>query len=160
GYINGELWDLADERPIDLERQRAMRKSGFRVGQLGSQPPARLLELLTSSRSNAASRLLTFRADHSKDLPIGPPLPSCRYTVEQDEQETEVALDQADCKLVITAAPGEDGKTALHFTPEVAHGDAKQVFRGDDKTGWVSVPERPTESYAQWSWDATLAANE
>ncbi len=84
-YINGELWALADERAIDLEHQQVMKDSGFRVGQVGSQPPARLLELLTSGRSNTAARSISFRADHAKELPIGPTLPACRYTVEGED---------------------------------------------------------------------------
>jgi hypothetical protein len=158
-YINGELWSLADERAIDIEHQQIMKDSGFRVGQIGSQPPPRLLELLTSARANASSRGVTFRADHPRELPIGPTLPVCRYTVEGEDGKAEVRLDQADCRLSLTATVGKEG-TTLRFTPEVAHGDAKQVFRGDDRTGWVSVPERPTESYPQLSWEATLAPNE
>src|SRR5947209_20464815 len=39
-YINGELWQLADESLIEEDRRQAMNESGLRIGKLGAQPPA------------------------------------------------------------------------------------------------------------------------
>lgn len=158
-YVNGELWQEADESLIDLGRRRVMDESGFRVGKVGTQPPAKLLALLTSKRFNAAPRDLSFRTGDPRGLPVGPALPRCRFRVEPDGAPVE--LDQADCKLVVVASPGTDGKTVLRFTPQVVHGDAKQVYRADEQAGtFVSLPERPTETYPQMAWEAELALNE
>ena len=42
-YLNGDLWQLADESLIDLDHKKVMDESGFRVGKIGTQPPSRLL---------------------------------------------------------------------------------------------------------------------
>jgi hypothetical protein len=158
-YLNGELWQLADETLIDLDRKKAMDDSGFRIARVGTQPPAPLLALLTSKRSNPAPRDLSFRTGDPKELAVGPTLAHCRYRVEPDGEP--VALDQADCKLVVVAARGTGGKTVLRVTPEVVHGDAKTVFRADGEAGtFLSVPERPTETYPQLAWEAELGLNE
>jgi hypothetical protein len=158
-YLNGDLWRLADESLIDLDRKKLMDESGFRVGKVGAQPPAKLLDLLTSPRRNAAPRDLSFRAGDAKELPVGPTLSHCRFCVEPDGEPVE--LDQADCKLVVVASRGSDGKTLLRVTPQVAHGDSKNVYRVDEAAGsFMSLPERPTETYAQLAWEAELAVNE
>jgi hypothetical protein len=158
-YVNGELWQLADESLIDEDRRQAMNQRGFRVGKIGTQPPAKLLTLLTSKRSNPNPRDFSFRTGDPKGLAVGPALAHCRYQVERDGEPVEA--DQADCKLVVVASRGTDGKTVLRLTPQVVHGDAKTVYRVDEQAGsFLSVPERPTETYPQMAWEAELALNE
>jgi hypothetical protein len=158
-FVNGDLWQLADESLIDEDRRQAMIDSGFRVGKVGSQPPAKLLALLTSQRFNPEPRELSFRTGDPKGLAIGPALAHCRYRVERDGEPVE--LDQADCKLVVVASRGADGKTVLRLTPQVVHGDASNVYKADQEAGtFVSLPERPTENYGQMAWEAELALNE
>jgi hypothetical protein len=158
-YVNGELWQLADESLIDEDRRDAMNESGFRAGKVGTQPPPGLLALLTSRRFNPSPRDISFRTGDARPLAVGPTLAHCRYRVERDGEP--VALDQADCKLVVTAARGTDGRTVLRVTPEVMHGDAKTAYRVDDRAGsFVSQPERPAEAYPQMGWEAELALNE
>jgi hypothetical protein len=158
-YVNGELWQLADESLIDEDRRDAMGESGFRVGRLGTQPPPALLALLTSRRFNPSPRDISFRTGDDRPLAVGPTLPHCRYRTGSDAEP--VALDQADCKLVVTATRGPDGKTVLRVAPEVQSGDAKNVYRVDKKAGsFLSQPERPTKSYPHMGWEAELARNE
>ncbi len=158
-YLNGDLWQMADESLIEEDRRQAMNESGFRVGKVGTQPPAKLLSLLTSQRFNPAPRELAFRTGDPKELNLGPTLTHCRYRVARDAEPID--LEQADCKLVLVASRGPDGKTVLRLTPEVAHGAAKAVYRVDAQAGaFVSMPERPTETYSQMAWEAELAINE
>ncbi len=158
-YINGDLWQLADESLIDEDRREVMDESGFRVGKLGAQPPPTLLALLTSKRANPSPRDLTFRAGDPKVLTVGPTLSHCRYRVDRDGNWVE--LDQADCRFTVTASRGTDGKTLLHVSPEVAHGEAKSVYGVDEHAGsFVARQERPAESYPQMGWEAELALNE
>jgi hypothetical protein len=158
-YINGDLWQMADESLIEEERRQAMNESGFRVAKVGTQPPAKLLTLLTSKRFNPVPRDLAFRTGDPKELNVGPTLTHCRYRVERDGEPVEV--DQADCRLIVVASRGPEGKTVLRLTPEVAHGDPKSVYRVDAQAGaFVSMPERPTETYPQMAWEAELGLNE
>jgi len=158
-YVNNDLWQLADESLIDEDRRHAMNESGFRVGKLGALPPAELLTLLTSKRFNPTPRELSFRTGDPKPLAVGSTLAHCRYQVEQDG--TPIELDHADCKLLVVASPAAGGKTMLHITPQVVHGDSKNGWRPDPQSGsFLMTPERAAETYAQMSWDAELALNE
>jgi hypothetical protein len=158
-YVNDDLWQLADESLIDEDRRLVMDESGFRVAKVGTQPPAQLLAMLTSRRFNPTPRDLTFRTGDPKGLSAGPSLPRCRYRVDRDGEPLE--LDQVDCKLLVAASRGPNGRTMLRITPQVIHGDAMTVYRADAQAGTiVSVPERPTETYTQIGWDAELALNE
>ncbi len=158
-YLNGDLWQLADESLIEEDRRQAMTDSGFRVAKVGTPPPARLLSLLTSQRFNPAPRELSFRAGDPKDLYLGPALAHCRFRAERDGESAD--LERADCKLVVVASRGDDGKTRLRLTPQVEHGEAKDAYRVDPQSGsFMSAPERPTEAYPQMAWEAELALNE
>jgi hypothetical protein len=158
-YVNNDLWQRTDESLIEEDRRQAMTESGFRVGKVGSQPPAKLLSLLTSKRYNPAPRELTFRTDDPKELCLGPTLAHCRYRPGSDDEPLD--LEQADCKLVVVASHAADGKTLLRLTPEVEHGTAKNVYRVDPQAGsFLSVPERPMETYPQMAWEVELALNE
>jgi hypothetical protein len=158
-YVNGGLWQLADESLVDEDRRDAMAESGFRVGKLGTQPPPALLALLTSKRFNPSPRDLSFRTGDPRPLTVGPTLAHCRYRAGRDGEP--VVLEQADCALVVTAARGPDGQAVLRVTPEVQHGDAKPVYRVDEKAGSLtSHAERPAESYPQMGWETELALNE
>jgi hypothetical protein len=158
-YLNGDLWQLTDESLIPEDRRQAMAESGFRVGKVGTPPPARLLELLTSPRYNPAPRELAFRAGDPKPLPLGPTLAHCRYRTERDGEPID--LEQSDCSLVVVASRAPDGKALLRLTPQVEHGEAKNVYKVDPQAGsFLSVPERPVETFPQMAWDAELALNE
>ena len=62
---------------------------------------------------------------------------------------------------MVTASRGTDGKAVLRVTPEVEHGDAKNVYRVDERAGsFTQQQERPTEAYPQIGWEAELALNE
>jgi len=158
-YVNDDLWQLADESLIDEDRRLVMDESGFRVAKVGTQPPAKLLAMLMSRRFNPTPRDMTFRTGDPKGLIAGPPLPHCRYRSDRDGELME--LDQVDCKLLVAASRGPNGRTILRVTPQVIHGDAKAIYRADAQAGTiVSVPERPTETYTPMGWDAELALNE
>src|SRR5262245_36631374 len=50
-YLNGELWQTADESGVDLDRWDSLAGNGFRIGQFAGILPDRLQALLTSERS-------------------------------------------------------------------------------------------------------------
>src|SRR5262249_57457801 len=57
-FLNHELWTLADEQIVPLERKPLLEENGFRVGQLGGNTPARVLTLLPSQHSTVNPRRL------------------------------------------------------------------------------------------------------
>jgi hypothetical protein len=160
-FLNQELWALADEQIIPLERKAALEANGFRVGQLGGNTPAGLLTLLTSERSNVNPRRFFLHAGQSTHVVLGRILPWCSFPLQQEGEAANVALEKAQCAFQLVAGLTNDGRTRLQFTPQVRHGEKTLVPRAAaDGSGFVLQEEWPTKSYASLSWEVTLAANQ
>src|SRR6267378_3848393 len=55
-FLNNELWLIADEQIIPLERKACLEEAGFRIGQVNGLNPSGLQSLLTSERSCVSAR--------------------------------------------------------------------------------------------------------
>jgi hypothetical protein len=163
-YLNQELWELADEQGIALERRPVLEANGFRVAQVGGIIPARLQRLLTSERSCINPHRIHLHADHPTTVALGPARAQCRYVVRADGLETPAELERAGCALVVTPALSRDGRTRLRFTPQVQHGETLMMPEpAADPAGiytWELHERRPTERYDALGWEVELAANE
>jgi hypothetical protein len=160
-FINRELWTLADEQIIPLERKAALEANGFRVGQLGGNTPAGLLTLLTSTRSNVNPRRFFLHAGQSTLVVLGPVTPRCSFQFQQDGEPADVALEKAQCAFqVVPSLAGESG-IRLQFTPQVRYGEKALVPRAaPDGSGFQLQEEWPTKTYASLGWEVTLATNQ
>jgi hypothetical protein len=160
-YLNEGLWTLADESGVPLESRAALEENGFRIGQVGGLPPPELLALLTSERSCANPRQIRLHTGDAKDLLLGPILPVCRFQVLEDGEPDAVNLEQAQLMLSVVPTLTRDGRIALHFTPQVEHGEAQLVpCPAPDHSGMVLQRQRAVNRYTALSWDVTLAPNE
>ncbi|HXG12002.1 MAG TPA: hypothetical protein VNK04_19770 [Gemmataceae bacterium] len=163
-YINEELWDLADEQVIPLERKALVADNGFRVAQIAGMGPAGFRALLTSERSCANPRRIQRQAGDPTTLLLGLTMPRCRFRLVQDGRAEEVELEQALCTLLVVPTLTNDGRTRLRFTPQLRHGETALLPRPTaDRSGtysWALREHRPTEAYPNLSWEVTLAPNE
>jgi hypothetical protein len=161
-YINTDLWNnFADEQIISPEQQLILENNGFRVAQIGGLIPEELQELLTNCRSNANPRQRQVRAGHTVDLNLGPVATSIQFSMTENGDPVEVTLDQAQCKLLVEPRITADGKTKLHFTPQVEHGEPTTSFHPNpDGSGWGMTMERPKKTYPALGWDVTLEPNQ
>jgi hypothetical protein len=160
-YLNERLWPLVDESAIPTDHKFALEQNGFRVGQVGGLPPPELLALLTSERSCIDPRLVRLHVGITKQLLLGPALPSCHFQIEQDGRQDDLALEQAQIMLEVVPSLAENGQIRLHFTPQVEHGERKLVpCAAEDRSGMVLRPERAMNRYSALGWDITLAPNE
>lgn len=161
GYINQELWELADEQVVAPERRAVFEDNGLRVGQIGGLTPAALQALLTSGRSCVNPRRIRLHSGSSTTLVLGPRLAQCRFDLIHQGETTPVSLDQAQMVVTVVPALTPDGKVRLQFTPVIHHGEPALVPRpAADRSGWVLQECRPTERYDQLAWEVTLAPNE
>jgi hypothetical protein len=161
GYINGELWNSADEQVVALESKAIIEDNGFRVGQIGGITPAGLQTLLTSERSCANPRRLRSRAGKPTRLILGPEMALCRFQILRDGGTVQVALEKAQCTLEVTGTLANDGHTRLRFVPQILHGDTRLLPRpASDRSGWILGEDRPTDRYPQLAWEVSLAPNE
>ena len=100
-YINHELWRMADEQVVPLERKAALEENGFRVGQIGGLTPVGLQNLLTSERSCVNPRRHYIHAGSPRLLAFGPLAPLCQFQMQIDGQATHVSLQQAVCSVSV-----------------------------------------------------------
>lgn len=159
-YANQELWAQADDQVLPLDQKVLLEDNGFRVGQVGGMPPPGLQALLTSERSCSA-RHIQLHANHSTPVPIGEVHSTCQFTLISDGRVTAVDLPEGQCQLVIVPTLASEGRTRLHFTPEVRSGKPSPSFRPmDDRSGWMLGEMKPTKQYPTLAWDVTLELNE
>lgn len=158
--INEQLWGLADEQVIELERKAVLEDNGLRVCQVGGQTPAELLDLLTRERSCANPRRIQARAGKSSTLVLGPSRDECHFRLHQNGEDLAVGLENAQCVVQVTPSLTADGRTRLQFTPQVRHGTCQPVFRPTAEGSWMLQDQQPTETYAGLGWEVTLAPNE
>jgi hypothetical protein len=160
-FINQELWTLADEQTIPLERKAVLEENGFHVGQLGGNTPDGLLTLLTSEKSNVNPRGHFVHAGQPTRLVLGPTAASLCYRIQQDGEPVDVSVGAAQCTFNMVANLTNDGRTRLQFTPQVRHGEKVLAPRAAaDGSGFVLQEEWPTQSYSSLAWEVTLSANQ
>ena len=163
-YVNHDLWELADEQGVNLERKPVLEDNGFRVCQIGGLPPAGLQGLLASPRSNPDPRQVRLHAGTPNAVPLGPPRDHCHFELKQEDRALPADLEQAQCLVEVVPALAEDGRILLRFTPHVKHG--KPVLGPQprhDPAGtlrWELETNQPDEAYPWLSWDLTVAPNE
>ncbi len=162
-YLNGELWALADEQAVGLEKRALLEENGFRIGQVGGLTPAGLHDLLAAERNHHREpRCVQTRAGKPTTLPLGPPRAECRAEVRRPQGEpVRVELDRAECSLVVVPSLAANGRTRLRFTPCVRHGEATpQPRAAPDRSGILLQSEKPSEEFTDLSWEVELAPNE
>jgi hypothetical protein len=160
-FLDREVWSLADDQVIPLEQKGLLDQNGFRVGQVGGVAPAALQAVLGSKRTCPDPRRILQPAGQPARLSAGPALDRAAFRVFLDDRAAPVELEQADCALVAVPSPAGDGRTRLHFTPEVRHGRAAVVPGPTlDRTAWMVHTEQPTEAYPALGWELTLGPQE
>ncbi len=157
-YLNGALWDCADEHAVPLEQKTALEDNGFRVGHLIGATPSKLQALLTSERHCVKRLRQILPAGKALTLQVGRPVREARYRI---GEEPEVVLEEAQACLVTLPTLTRDGCTRLHFTPQFRHGETVPEYEAaPDLSGWVLSYGRRSQSYPALAWEVSLAPNE
>jgi hypothetical protein len=158
-YLNEDLWSLADEQIVPLERKDVLAENGVRIAQLGGLLPPEFLSLLTSERSNPNPRRHQIRAGQPITLAIGPvrEQSAIRVCAAQSEQ-TQRILKNGQFEIAVTPSLADDSKVRLSFTPQVRLGEAKLVIKpADDGSGWTCQEQPVSDKYKELTWETTLA---
>jgi hypothetical protein len=160
-FLNRELWTLADDQVLSLELKARLEENGFRIGQIGGVTPPGLQSRLTSERTCTHPLHIEGHAGQATTIKLGPILPVCRFQVHQEERETSVTLEHAQCTLSAVPSLTADGRTRLRFTPEIQHGTLTVIPQPSaDRTIWTLPTKPPIEAYPDLSWEVTLEPNE
>jgi hypothetical protein len=160
-YINQEVWQLADEQIVPLERKALLGENGLRVGQLGGQMPVGLLSLLTSERSCVNPRRHYIHAGKPRLFALGPACALCQFQTQLEGETMPFTLDQAQCNLSVVPVLGDKGQVRLQFTPQIDYGETRFAAQpAEDNSGFILQPKRSTKSFPALSWEVSLAANQ
>jgi hypothetical protein len=157
-YIDRGVWAEVDGQVVDSQVRAAVEDNGFRVGQVGGNPPARLQKMIETDRFCAVRHRRRFRAGERSELLIGDPAPRWDGELHRDGKTTPVQFEQVQCQFQLTARFA-DGRIRLHCEPQVLHGDRK-TWPQLTALGANWLEERATERYPDLAWDVTLAPNE
>jgi hypothetical protein len=162
-YLNMDLWALANEQVVPLERRDVLEEGGLRIAQFGGLLPAEFQEMLASERSNPNPQRRIVRAGDAITLSLGPARAQCRVhppAGSAGEAPPEM-FTNAQFSLVVTPTLTADGRTSLHVVPQIVHGQAKMGFKpATNGDGWMLRDELPSVTYPQLAWDIALAPNE
>lgn len=158
-FLNTELWLLADEQIIPLERKAYLEEAGFRIGQVNGLNPSGLQTLLASDRSCVCPKRHYTRAGNSILLPLGPALAHCR--VEQASTPDVLEFERADCLLQITPTAAPDNRVHLHCVPRIRYGETELATRpSEDGAAYSLVTDRPVKDFEDLAFDITLEINQ
>jgi hypothetical protein len=155
GYLNRGLWATVDEGVVELDRKAILEDNGFRVAVTGGQPPDRLLDLLTSERSNPNARRWQLHAGTAKTAALGEPRAACTFQAYQRGEVTAVELAQAQCQLAVTPALTADGRVRLTFVPQVQHGEP-QLLAPAAEGEWRLHGSKPVKEFPGLTFEVTL----
>src|SRR5438270_786436 len=143
-YINHEVWQLADEQIVPLERKAILEQNGFRIGQIGGLTPGGLQNLLASDRSCVDPRRHYLHAGNPKLLALGPQMRQCQFHIQLDEQSSDSTLEEALCSLNLLPTLGDKGALHLQLTPQIEYGIAQfQAQPTADSSGFQFQHKRP-----------------
>jgi hypothetical protein len=158
-FINNELWLLADEQIIPLERKAALEEAGFRIGQVNGLNPSGLLTLLTSNRSYISGRHQYIRAGNPTLVALGPAMAHCQ--VEQSSSPDILEFERADCLLEITPTSAPDNRVHLHCVPQIRHGETEMVTQpSSDGSTCSLIQKQPVKQFEDLAFDVTLEINQ
>jgi hypothetical protein len=162
-YLNEELWMLADEQFMPLDRKRILVDNGLRVGQISGITPPGLQALLTSERTNPNPRQAQMRAKNTTKVELGPVVEQCRFEINKESGQNSkiVEIKNALCTMEITPTLADGGRTRLRFLPHVGQGNAGGLRGISAQTiNWLAKQQQPEERYEQLGWDVSLLPNE
>jgi hypothetical protein len=164
-YLNEDVWTLANEQVIPLDRKDELETNGLRIASIGGLLPAEFLELVRSERSNPAPQRKQVRSGHPTLLALGPIREKCSLATPPGIYIMggfwPGLLYDAQLGIAVTPSLADDNKVRLSFTPQIEHGELKMSIRpAADGSGWTNTPQRITDKYGALSWDVTLAPND
>jgi hypothetical protein len=141
-----KIWRAADEQPFDVDARRELATNGLRVGILGSELPAELrqrldakpelLEELSSDATeldmSAGRRHLQLRAGRRSEIRASRVYPSLPVLINEEGRVHGQQLQKAQCQFTLRSFPQGDGQVRLHLVPEIAHGEEKRRYVGNE----------------------------
>lgn len=144
--LGTSLWQDVDEvASAPVATRSSLAENGFRVGQVGSNPPAALQTLLgiaeevghnpVGGDKQLVGRRLVVRSGVETEVQTSPVYEKSHVVIVDGEVTEEHDYQNVRCVLRVKATRLQDGWVKLDFTPEIHHGEMRMRHCPTD-TGW------------------------
>jgi hypothetical protein len=158
--VDRDLWTFTDEQAVDLVQKAVLEDNGVRVGLVVGMTPSGLQDLLTSQRA-CSGRHYLLGPGKAASIELGTAVPHCQFKVLRQGDPVEISLDEAQFVVRVLPSLTADGRTRLHFTPQVKFGENQRDFRvAEDGSGMYLQINRPAKTFEAVSWDVTVGPNQ
>jgi hypothetical protein len=157
--LGPQLWRHVDQvGPVDAETRMRLRQNGFRVGIVGTNPPAALQRML-GLKSDFASepdaeqtkqftgRRVFLISGGETEVQVSNLYPECTVSLPADGASEPRRFENAICKYRIRAFRIQDGWARLEFTPQINHGDDQLRYAVGEEMHWQHQSGQLTESF-------------
>ena len=158
-----KLWTFLDEQAVALEKKGPLEENGFRIGRVGANPPAEILELVSQKRTCPDPRRVQMQPDREgRLLGLGPARAKLAFEAVQGEQSNRAEFEQAQCCLAVTPHLTDDGRTRLQAVPKIKHDNKGRLgwLPLPDRSGWTRLTKPPEEVLSDLGWETVLGQGE
>ena len=129
-----EIWkeidELGDMKP---EMRENLRRNGFRIGHVGSNPPPsiqKLLGLVSEIPSDVAEYAKPIMGRHTylspgieSEIPTGISRGECQFVLHEKEGSKTLEYEKVNCVFRMKAFRIQEGWVRIDFQPEIHHGE-------------------------------------
>jgi len=169
--LGDALWQYVDQvAAVDAESRGPLRKNGFRVGLVGTNPPLALQKMLGLKSDFAsepdAEKAKRFTGRHfflvsgsDTDIQVSPAYPSCTVQLDRGGETFTRRFEQAVCKFRIRAERLQDGWARLEFVPQVYYG-TQHDRRIVGEAGWMFQTGQENETFLMQRFKVKLSTGE
>jgi hypothetical protein len=168
------LWTEVDEQPLALELRRELSRNGFRAGVLSARTSPALAQLLAGNRPSDAAgegptaleaeptvtrRMLQVRSGRRAEVIASGAHAQWPVLINEAGQLRGRTYTDAQGILAVKAWPLGDGRLRLHVVPELAYGEVRQHWVGEDGVFRLQSG-KPRQTFEQLALELTLAPNQ
>jgi hypothetical protein len=170
--LGPQLWRHVDQvGPVDAETRKQLRQNGFRVGIVGTNPPAALQRMLGMKSDFAsepeaeqtkqfAGRRVFLVSGGETDVQVSNLYPECTVSLAAENPSEPRRFENAVCKYQIRAYRVQDGWARLEFTPQINHGDEQLRHAVGEEMHWRYQAGQLTESFRPQRFSIELKAGD
>jgi hypothetical protein len=159
-YANDELWTNVDEQILPQAQRVALDENGLRVGLINGRTPDRLLEWLTSRRTNPNAVQYRRRAGNSTTVDLAHEVPKFEFQLAGETQPRTMRFEEATVQIQITPTFDAEGKVRLKFLPQIEFRDLEKWSRLNPTVALNVQKPRSTEAFPALGWEMAVAPNE
>jgi hypothetical protein len=170
--LGQQLWRHVDQvGPVDAETRLRLKQNGFRVGIVGTNPPAALQRMLglksdfasepeAEQTKQLSGRSVFLVSGGDTEVQVSNPYPECTVSLPAEGPSEPRRFENAICKYRIRAFRIQDGWVKLEFTPQISHGDDQLRFAVGEEMRWQQQSGQLTETFRAQRFTIELKAGD